>query len=144
MDDSLSNLHVDRDRGVNHLILSSILLSIATTRSELHKIIKVTLLNIQQNRLNVNVKQIVDDALTTFLKTGVMRVKKEDLKFGAFKPNISVIFPSQDISSQNIRTETKGKRMVELTSGTTLELCNLGRAAMKGFLLGHSNRIIPM
>lgn len=70
MDDSLSTLHVDKDRGMNNLILSSTLYSLATTRSELHKLVRRTLLNIQQKRLNVNVKEIAD-------RSNINRIIKE-------------------------------------------------------------------
>lgn len=132
MDDSLSTIHVERDRGINNLILSAILLRIATTRFELHKIAKKTLLNIQQKRLNVNIKQIVDETLSEFIKASVMKIKEKEKNFNKFKPNISVVFPSQDISSNDTIKEIKGKRILELTNETELELCNLGRAAMKG------------
>lgn len=132
MDDSLSTIHIDRDRGINNLILSAILLNIATTRCELHKIAKKTLLHIQQKRLNVNVKQIVDDTLTEFLKTSVMKIKEKETNFDIFKPNVSVVFPSQTIPSNDTIIETKRKRILKLTNETELELCSLGRAAMKG------------
>ncbi|XP_050575371.1 helicase POLQ-like isoform X2 [Bombus affinis] len=132
MDDSLSTIHIDRDRGINNLILSAILLHIATTRCELHKIAKKTLLNIQQKRLNVNVKQIVDDALTEFLKASVMKIKEKETNFDIFKPNVSIVFPSQTIPSNDTIVETKRKRILKLTNETELELCSLGRAAMKG------------
>lgn len=132
MDDSLSTIHIDRDRGINNLILSAILLHIATTRCELHKIAEKTLLNIQQKRLNVNVKQIVDDALTEFLKASVMKIKEKETNFDIFKPNVSVVFPSQTISPNDTIIETKRKRILKLTNETVLELCSLGRAAMKG------------
>ncbi|XP_060824355.1 helicase POLQ-like isoform X2 [Bombus pascuorum] len=132
MDDSLSTIHIDRDRGINNLILSAILLHIATTRCELHKLAKKTLLNIQQKRLNVNVKQIVDDALTEFLKANVMKIKEKETNLDIFKPNVSVVFPSQTISSNDTIIETQRKRILKLTNETELELCSLGRAAMKG------------
>lgn len=132
MDDSLSTIHLERDRGINNLILSAILLRIATTRLELHKIAKKTLLNIQQKRLNVNIKQIVDETLSEFIKAGVMKIKKKEKNVDKFKSNISVVFPSQDISSNDTIKEIKGKRILELTNETELELCSLGRAAMKG------------
>ncbi|XP_043520738.1 helicase POLQ-like [Frieseomelitta varia] len=131
MDDSLSTIHVEKDRGINNLILSAILLRIATTRLELHKIAKKTLLNIQQKRLNVNIKQIVDETLSEFIKASVMKIKKEEKNFDKFKPNISVAFPSQDVSSNDTIKEIKGKRTLKLTNETELELCSLGRAAMK-------------
>ncbi|KOX69175.1 Helicase POLQ-like [Melipona quadrifasciata] len=90
MDDSLSTIHVERDRGIHNLILSAILLRIATTRLELHKIAKKTLLNIQQKRLNVNIKQIVDETLSEFIKANVMKIKRKEKNFDKFKPNIKL------------------------------------------------------
>ncbi|XP_076767042.1 mutagen-sensitive 301 [Xylocopa sonorina] len=129
MDDSLSTLHLDKDRGINNLILSAILLSIATTRFQLHKIANRTLLNVQQKRLNVNIKQIVDKTIIEFLKAGVMRIKRTDANSTIL--DITAVFPSQDISPSLISTKTS-KKTVELTRETKLELCSLGRAAMKG------------
>lgn len=132
MDDSLSTLHIDKDRGINNLILSAILFSMATTRYELHKIVKKTLLNIQQKRLNVNIKQIVDETITDFLKSGVIKIKEKERNVNILKPNVSVMFPSQEISSSPTTIETKKKRIIKLTNNSKLELCSLGRAAMKG------------
>lgn len=132
MDDSLSTLHIDKDRGINNLILSAILFSMATTRYELHKIVKKTLLNIQQKRLNVNIKQIVDETITDFLKSGIIKIKEKERNVNILKPNVSVMFPSQEISSSPTTIETKKKRIIKLTNNSKLELCSLGRAAMKG------------
>ncbi|XP_076646413.1 mutagen-sensitive 301 isoform X2 [Halictus rubicundus] len=134
MDESLSKLHVNRDRGINNLILSATLFSIAKTRSDLHKLAGKTLLNIQQERLNVNTKQITDQAVTEFLKSGVMKVKKNQSSCVGFKPNVSVIIPSQneDCADKITETNSKKKKVVMLLSETELELCNLGRASMKG------------
>lgn len=132
MDDSLSTLHIDKDRGINNLILSAILFSMATTRYELHKIVKKTLLNIQQKRLNVNIKQIVDETITAFLKSGIIKIKEKERNVNILKPNVSVMFPSQEISSSPTTIETKKKRIIKLTNNSKLELCSLGRAAMKG------------
>lgn len=132
MDDSLSTLHIDKDRGINNLILSAILFSMATTRYELHKIVKKTLLNIQQKRLNVNIKQIVDETITDFLKSGIIKIKEKERNVNILKPNVSVMFPSQEISFSPTTIETKKKRIIKLTNNSKLELCSLGRAAMKG------------
>ncbi|XP_076295876.1 helicase POLQ-like [Lasioglossum baleicum] len=134
MDDSLSKIHIDKDRGINNLILSSILFSIAKTRSELHKLTRNTLLNIQQERLNVNIKQITDQAITEFLKSGVIKVKKNQTSYRGLKPNVSVVIPSQDEDCADKITEinSKKKKVVMLLGETELELCDLGRASMKG------------
>lgn len=135
MDDCLSTLHVNKDRGINNLILSAVLSSVATTRSELHKIAKKTLLNIQQKRLDVNIKQIVDTTIIEFLKSGVMKIKDRSLNINEFKPNISVVIPSQITNFDDTVIERKEKKLIKIRNGTELELCSLGRAAMKGIIL---------
>ncbi|XP_034193308.2 mutagen-sensitive 301 [Osmia lignaria lignaria] len=132
MDDCLSTLHVNKDRGINNLILSALLSSIATTRSELHKISKKTLLNIQQKRLDVNIKHIVDTTITEFLKSGVLKIKDPSRNIDEFKPNISVVIPSQITNSNDAVIENKEKKLIKIRNDTKLELCSLGRAAMKG------------
>ncbi|XP_078051698.1 mutagen-sensitive 301 [Augochlora pura] len=133
MDDCLSTLNIESERGINNLILNATLFSIAKTRSQLHKLSKRTLLNIQQQRLNVNVKHVADKAITEFLKSGVMKVKQEQSNYKGFKPNVTVAIPSQDEDSVNkIKEVNQKKKVVKLLRETELELCSLGRAAMKG------------
>lgn len=129
MDDSLSSLHIENDRGLNNLILSAIQLNMALTRSELHKLINATLLNIQQNRIGVNLKAITDETITALLKCGVIKVKSKGSKTG--DPNITVVIPSQESMRMDKKVK-KGVKMVTFTSETEFQLCYLGQAAMKG------------
>lgn len=129
MDDCMSTLHLEEDRGINNLILSSVMLEIATTRSDLHKLVGLTLLGVQQNRLNVNIKTVIDDAITVLLKAAVLRVKRS----GDFDPNITVGIESQINEDVNYKPKNKkGKRCIMLSTNTILEPTPLGRAAMKG------------
>lgn len=130
----MSTLHSEEDRGINNLILSAILLSIATTRSDLHKLVSTTLLKIQENRLDVNIKKVTDRAISSLLKSGVIKVK-EKKKEESGKPDVTIYFPSQQSDEEPIKpSPKKGKKKVILTSSTELELCQLGRAAMKGII----------
>lgn len=140
MDDSISSLHEEKDRGINNLIISSVLLSIAKTRSDIHAILSKTLLKTQENRLGINLKEIVDKALVQLLKTGVLRVKKENASETFGKANVTVFFPTQtnDLSMDENNhlspknAKSKKKKTITLMNSTELELCPLGRAAMKG------------
>lgn len=144
MDDSLSSLHIESDRGLNNLILSAIQLNMALTRSELHKLATATLLNIQQNRMDVNLKTITDETITALLKCGVIKVKSKESNIG--NTNVTVVIPSQE--STRVKEEDKKgvKKTVTFTSETEFQLCDLGQAAMKGnsnkFLLLFSNIVI--
>lgn len=130
MDDSLSSLHVENDRGINNLILSAIQLNMATTRSKLHKLTAGTLLNIQQNRIGVNMKTITDETITALLKCSVIKVKSKDCNIG--NPNVTVVIPSQEPMYMEKLSIKKGVKMVAFTNETEFQLCDLGQAAMKG------------
>lgn len=128
MDDSLSSLHIENDRGLNNLILSAIQLNMALTRSELHKLINATLLNIQQDRIGVNLKAITDETITALLKCGVIKVKSKGSNTD--DPNVTVVIPSQEMRAE--KKVKKGVKMITFTSETAFQLCDLGQAAMKG------------
>lgn len=136
MDDSVSSLHVEKDRGINNLIISSVLLSIGTTRSDIHKIVAKTLLKIQETRLGVSAKEVTDKALAALLKSGILRVKDENSKEAYSKLDSTVIFPTQmdgPLEEESpVRPGKKKKKRIILVNSTELELCPLGRAAMKG------------
>lgn len=133
MDDSLSSLHVENDKGINNLILSAVQLNMATTRSKLHKMTAGTLLNIQQNKIGVNMKAITDETITALLKCSVIKVKSKDCNIG--NPNVTVVIPSQEpmymekTSKSSIKKEVK---TIVFTNETEFQLCDLGQAAMKG------------
>lgn len=130
MDDSLSSLYIEGDRGLNNLILSAILLNMASTRSELHKLAATTLLSIQQNRIGINLKAIVDETITALLKCGVIKVKSKGSNTG--NPNVTVVIPSQEpMCTKNLPVK-KGIKTITFTSETEFQLCDLGQAAMKG------------
>ncbi|XP_046487284.1 helicase POLQ-like isoform X2 [Neodiprion pinetum] len=131
MDDCISTLHVEEDRGINNLILSSILLNLATTRSELHKIAGTTLLGIQQKRLNINTNNITDKTITKLIKTRVIKVKQVT-NHSEINPNLTVLIQSQDNLKTAQETPRPRKKIVKLNRTTKLEVCKLGRAAMKG------------
>ncbi|XP_014219348.1 helicase POLQ-like [Copidosoma floridanum] len=145
MNDTTSSLHTEVDRGINNLIISSVLLSTVTTRLSIHELISKTLLQIQEDKLGINVKQIVDKALTQLLNSGILRVKQTNTANSPSDLNTSVIFPSQIVSSSDendtslvmtknspANEKKKNKIYTTLVNSTEIELCPLGRAAMKG------------
>jgi len=132
MDDSLSSLHIESDRGINNLILSAIQLNIATTRSELHNLATATLLNIQQNRMKINLKMVTDETITNLLKCGMIKVKNKGYNIG--DPNITIVIPSQEPIYIEKSATKKGIKTITFTSETKFQLCQLGHAAMKGRL----------
>ncbi|XP_072752620.1 helicase POLQ-like [Anoplolepis gracilipes] len=130
MDDSLSSLYIENDRGINNLILSAIQLNMATTRSELHKLAAATLLNIQQNKIGVNMRAITDETITALLKCSVIKVKSKGRNIG--NSNVTVVIPSQEPMHMEKSSVKKGIKTIAFTSETEFQLCDLGQAAMKG------------
>ncbi|KAI4487507.1 hypothetical protein M0804_005656 [Polistes exclamans] len=129
MDDSLSTLHIEKDRGINNLILSAILLSIATTRSELYTLITKSLLSVQQKRLNIDIKKVMDETISLLFKNGILKIRNMD-KCNIVN-SVSIAIPSQESMSIENPEMIKKKPKIALSSTTKLELCDLGRAAMK-------------
>lgn len=141
MNDSTSSLHTESDRGINNLIMSSVLLSIAKTRLDIHKLLSKTLLKIQEHKLKINVKEIVDKAISQLLKNGVLRIKQENPTKTSSIFDETFFFPSQinnendtsqSIMSPNSEKKRNKKKRILLVNSTELELSPLGRAAMKG------------
>ncbi|XP_039302244.1 helicase POLQ-like isoform X2 [Solenopsis invicta] len=130
MDDSLSSLYVENDRGLNNLILSAIQLNMASTRSELHKLTTATLLSIQQNRIGINLKAITDETITALLKCGVIKVKSKDNN--SHNCNVTVVIPSQESTCVENLPVKKEVKTIIFTNKTEFQLCDLGQAALKG------------
>lgn len=133
MDDCISTIHTEEDRGMDNLVLSSILLGLATNRLELHKITEGTLLGIQQERLNVNTKIIADKTIRKLMKAGIIKVKQAT-NHSEVKTDVTVVIQSQDPSKrlQELSRLKPEKKVIKLARSTKLEVCKLGRAAMKG------------
>ncbi|XP_011494066.1 PREDICTED: helicase POLQ-like [Ceratosolen solmsi marchali] len=129
MDEAITSLHIEKDRGMNNIIISSVLLSIAKTRFDLHNILSKTL-------LNINIKEVTDKALVSLLKSGIIRAKeKNSADTTSQKLDSTVIFPTQNnalTDGESTSEEKEKKKCIVLINSTELELCPLGRAAMKG------------
>lgn len=134
MDDSLSSLHIESNRGINNVILSIILLSIASTRSDINKFIARTLLSIQQKKLQVCIKSVIDDAIRTLLEKGIIGVKKTRCSGLEEAMDVDYIYPSQQNLDEIMPLQPQKRCFVNVEMKTELELSKLGRAAMKGTL----------
>ena len=113
IEDVLSSLHTEEDKGIYNLILSAVLLSIAKNINDLYNLTTKTLLSVQEIRLGVKIKEVTDKAILALLEKEVLKIKgKKPLDNNSKETEKSV--PSDDAE---------------------LELSSLGRAAMKGFIL---------
>jgi POLQ-like helicase len=73
MDEALSSMHQAGGKGLRHLLLSCISLGVANTRVGLQQVSKKTLLNIQSERLEVNVKKLTDRVIGDLFKLGALQ-----------------------------------------------------------------------
>lgn len=114
MDDCLSTLHEETDRGVNYLILSSILLSLVKTREQIYQLFSFSLLGLQAARRSINLKEIIDSSIKKLVKTNALLIDNK-----TFSPNLEFDIPSQGLLS-------------EVTMKSQLTLSIMVKAAMKG------------
>ncbi|XP_034939312.1 LOW QUALITY PROTEIN: helicase POLQ-like [Chelonus insularis] len=125
IEDCVSTLNVEEDRGINNLILSSVMLSLATTRNELQNLIQSSLLNVQASKLNINIKECTDNAIIKLIKAQVLKIKYKP----CYQSNMAVHIQSQMDNESN-----SAKKSIVITATSKLELSTLGKAAMKGCL----------
>ncbi|XP_057323596.1 helicase POLQ-like isoform X4 [Microplitis mediator] len=132
IEDCVSSLGTEENRGINNLILSSVMLSIATTRNQLHNLVYSSLLKVQASQLNVDIKKFTDKAIKNLIKIQALQV---DNKL-CMKANMTVTIQSQSSElmavDENISDVNECQRSIVLTGSSCLKLSNIGRAAMKG------------
>lgn len=75
MDEAISSMYQNGAAGMRQLLLSLISLNIATTRVELHKMARKTLLAVQETRLGVKLKKIIDNAIVELFKLGAIKME---------------------------------------------------------------------
>lgn len=117
MDVARSRLTHGDAKGLRSLVLSCIVLGIATTRKSLQEFVRKTLLAVQQDALEVDVKKAMDEAITDLFKRGALQIN--------MKPDSMVL-------ERTIDDVTPEKTQVVIRSDMRLTISKLGRAAIKG------------
>ncbi|XP_043472655.1 helicase POLQ-like isoform X1 [Leptopilina heterotoma] len=107
IEDILSSLHTEQDRGLNNLILSSVLLKIATTKARLKMLIDRSLMKLQEKRLCIKIDEILERTINGLLEKEIL------------------------IATNNSGTKLDLKECQEINDDTELDLSPLGKAAMK-------------
>ncbi|KAH0554790.1 helicase POLQ-like isoform X2 [Cotesia glomerata] len=132
IEDCVSSLSSEENRGINNLILSSVMLSLVKTRIQIHDLVNSSLLKIQASQLNIDIKKITDDAIKNLIKTKALQVDNK-----LMKANMTIGIQSQlpaestDVDSNNSGSNNS-RRSIVLTRSSCLKLSNLSTAAMKG------------
>nr|CAH7726866.1 unnamed protein product [Callosobruchus chinensis] len=136
MNRALSGMHLFEGKGLRHLLLSCISLGIANTRPQLQQVAKYTLLAVQNETLEVNLKKLVDQIIKNLFKLGALkescgRIKEKVAPLG----DVSVRMDTSTVNdSLHDSTQTKTKKVVVLSNNTKLVVSELGCAAIKGGL----------
>ncbi|KAI4458912.1 putative dna polymerase theta [Holotrichia oblita] len=140
MDEALSSMYQNGAIGMRQLLLSLISLNIATTRIELHKMARKTLLAVQESRLGVKLKKIIDNAIVELFKLGAIKVEdncsQESVRS---EEDISVRFSSSystqfSTNSEELPGYKKSKIQISLNNKSKLVISKLGSAAIRGGL----------
>ncbi|XP_057669741.1 helicase POLQ-like isoform X1 [Diorhabda carinulata] len=139
MNKAMSNMHMNDGKGLRHLLLSCISLGVANTRVQLQEVAAHTLLAVQKNVLDVDIKKITDAVIKNLFKLGALKdyaskVKEKDISTGLADVSVRMDTSLQDTPvSESTETHSKKKRIV-LTNDTKLVVSELGCAAIKGGL----------
>ncbi|CAG9764616.1 unnamed protein product [Ceutorhynchus assimilis] len=142
MNKAMSSMHLFEGRGLRHLLLSCISLGIANTRVQLHKVAQSTLMAVQVDKLDINIKQLTDGIIKKLFKMGALEegTDKGNRKSLESQCNVTVkldstFAPDLDASLNSLAsTSAKPKRRLMLTNNTKLVVSSLGTAAIKGGL----------
>lgn len=119
MDEVISQMQSCEARALETLILSSIGLEVASTRSELQKLVSSTLFSVQATRLEYDLKKVVDDIIANLLKSKSITVTVEN-KSTQSSQNHS--FNKEVILSQ---------KTIFLKPSTKLEVSMMGKSSFK-------------
>ncbi|XP_060525528.1 helicase POLQ-like isoform X1 [Cylas formicarius] len=135
MNQALSSLHSLDGKGLRHLLLSCISLGLANTRSQLQAVIRSTLMAVQRDKLEVDIKAMTDNAIKCLFKMGAIeescsRNKKPTSNICDFTVKLDMTLNNLSLQSEN----SPKKKMVVLTSNSKLLVSSLGAAAIKGGL----------
>lgn len=150
MDEAASSLHDDNCKGIRNMVLSAIGLGLATCRTDIQKLMSITLMSLQAQRLGINTSKLTDDVIANLFKLKSITIVEptklardvEDINstlefefgsecsttipdgFGHQKP---ITKTSQEIESVN----KKIVRKVKLKPSTQMTISKLGRASFK-------------
>ncbi|KAH1019210.1 hypothetical protein HUJ04_009061 [Dendroctonus ponderosae] len=139
MTQAMSDLPSSEGKGLSQLLLSCISLGIANTRFQLQKVSRSTLMAVQEDRLDVNIKALTDSVIKKLFKLGALQEgdDQEKSRSVASQCNVSVKMDTSVMDLESISqasSSNKSKRTLVLTSNAKLVVSNLGRAAIKAGL----------
>nr|XP_022907396.1 helicase POLQ-like isoform X1 [Onthophagus taurus] len=138
MDQALSAMHENDCKGLKQLLLSMICLNAANTRKDLLEIVKKSLLFVQENRLNVKLKLLVDKSLSELFKLGALKIEEKGVgcNFNSSK-ELSLRFNNtveSTLLSETLNDTSTKKTKITLRNDSKLIISQLGLAAIKGGL----------
>lgn len=131
MDEAKSSLAIDETFGLQSFILSSIDLRLANNRDDLQKIVKKTLLFMQSGRLQVDVKQTVDNNLAQLYKTNAVKLQSEQNNSYLLQRNESVRIETTQNPIIDENSQQNGKPGRVIKGKAPLEISIQGKAAIK-------------
>nr|CAD7202978.1 unnamed protein product [Timema douglasi] len=129
MDQCVSSLAHGDASGMRSLLLSAIGQGVATSLAELHRLVKRTLLSVQNmfltellctwqaTRLGVDMKALVDSTLVGLFREGALRLRNQ-------QADVSVCLSGDNVSQTS--------KKLRLHQDTPLSVSRLGRAAIRG------------
>lgn len=150
MDEAASSLHANESKGIQNMVLSAIGLGLATCRTDIQKLMSITLMSLQSKRLSINTSKLTDEVIENLFKLKAVTLAETS---NLMQANISCIeFETQQgPASQMSYTETRHQqkpintatlnhhivgghkklRNIKLKPSTQMTISKLGRASFK-------------
>lgn len=140
MDEVVSQMHSSDSRPLDAMILSAIGLNIATTQSEIQKLVSCTMFNIQANRFNeVSAKSITNEIIEKLIRSKAVTAEATPIP-----QNVSTNSSTQSAQNSSFDREidlSQRKRVV-LKSSTKLQVELIGKSSFKSGIDFNRSKIV--
>ncbi|XP_017776106.1 PREDICTED: helicase POLQ-like [Nicrophorus vespilloides] len=136
MDVAMSSMHENESRGLRHFLLSCISLGLANTKNKLHEAANCTLLAVQKDCLEVDLKGLVKSAIRELFKMGALQVQGNETEVITKRNNVTFALDTSVGATQQVSEapETSEKTVIRVTNDSILVISQMGHAAIKGGL----------
>ncbi|XP_055530140.1 helicase POLQ-like isoform X2 [Wyeomyia smithii] len=148
MDEAISSLHIDEGVYLKNFILSAVGLGICSSRNDIQRIVTKTLLAIQAERLEINIRKMTDRAILSLYKENAIKAKSDGCLRNPANMTIRIDGTEDDnlydfrstgvneIGALNVArgaegSSQEGKLVKTVNKNARLEVNRLGKAAIR-------------
>lgn len=145
MDEAASGLHLNDRKGVTSLILSAIGLGLTNCMSELQDLVSKSLLAVQAERFNLNLKEVVHETVKNLFKLKAVTAAPSTSPNNSTNNEIQLMNDSTVlIEEESTPSDPKSKniRKIVLKPSTKLSINQMGKASFKSCIDLQKSQVI--